>query len=192
MSSKTRLQPTDDRGNAVTLQAFDLPRKPPKRLRKLEGEISLGNSRNMHWSVFYGLLLISIGPLLVLLFVQAVSSQSVLPNWYWHAAVLAIGLTIAISFRWVPFVANSRACETNRRAITTWAQAGLCPACGHDLALDLHKGDATADEDGIATCPQCQAHWEASRFEVAIRAHAGDWRRQWQESRQARQADTAG
>lgn len=191
MSSKTRIQPTDDRGVAVTLQAFDLPRKPPKRLRELAGEISLGNSQNMHWSVFYGFVLLAIGPPLILVFIQVVSSQSVLPNWYWHAAILTIGLMIAVSFRWVPFVANSRARETNRRAVTTWAQAGLCPACGHDLALDLHKGDATPDEDGIATCPQCHAHWEASRFEVGIRAHAGDWRRQWYEAQESRRGDAA-
>lgn len=185
MSSQKATQPTDDRGRAVTLQALDLPKKPSKRLRKLSGEISLGNSQNMHWSAFFAFLLIAIGPGLILVVVQAVSSQPVLPDWYWHAVMLAIGLLIACAYRWVPFVANARARETNRRAINAWAQAGLCPACGHDLALDLHKNDVPQDDDGMATCPECGAQWRAARFEAAIKTHAGDWRRQWQESQRA-------
>ncbi|MEQ9096790.1 MAG: hypothetical protein RIE32_11065 [Phycisphaerales bacterium] len=185
MNSQEATQPTDDRGRAVTLQALDLPKKPSKRLRKLSGEISLGNSQNMHWSAFFAFLLIAIGPGLILVVIQAVSSQPVLPDWYWHVVMLAIGLFIACAYRWVPFVANARARETNRRAIHAWAQAGLCPACGHDLALDLHKNDVPQDDDGMATCPECGAQWRAARFEAAINTHAGDWRRQWQESQRA-------
>lgn len=191
MSSKRSIQPTDDRGSPCELQVSSLPKKPPKNIRKLENEISLGNSQNMHWSVFFGFVLLAVGPLLILVVIQTVSSRPVLPNWYWHATMLAIGLLIAGSFRWVPFVANSRARETNRRAIDAWAEAGLCPTCGHDFALDLEKNELTPNEDGCAICPQCHAAWQTERFAPAMQAHSRDWRRQWEESQQSSQPDAA-
>lgn len=191
MSLLLHIEPTDDRGRAVKLHPFTLTRAAPRRLRQLSGSISLFDTKDIHWSVVVAFISILAVPVVVLSIIDQLTPDSRLADWAFPVSMGLTGLAVICSWNLVPFVAKSRQRELNRRAITTWAQAGLCPACGHDLALDLHMGDATPDEDGIATCPQCHAHWEASRFEAAIRSHAGDWRRQWQESQQARQADTA-
>ena len=117
MSSKDAIRPSDDSGNAVTLQALNLPKQPSKQLRRLSEGISLANSQNMHWSVFFAFVLITLGPLLILVSIQAISSQSTSPNWLWYACIVGIGLVVLLSFRFVPAVANSRDRETSRRAI---------------------------------------------------------------------------
>lgn len=177
----------DDHGQPVTLHAHDLPNDAPKALRKLAKKSELNFSGNLHWTE----VAILIGGIILQLFV-GFGLQQWMQNAGWSRTNqsivlgLLLGLTIA-AFYHIPFVARSVMRERARRAINAWAQAGLCPACGYDLALDLHKNDVIPDNDGIATCPKCHAHWQAERFNAAIETHAKDWRRQWQESRKPHQ-----
>jgi hypothetical protein len=191
MRSKTTGQPTDDRGQPITLHAHDLPRKAPKHLRKLASNTEPSFSGDLHWTEVASLVLVMMVQLGVVYTLQQWMQRT---GWSpLNQSILIgtlMGVSIAVFYR-IPFVARSLGRQRARRAIDAWAQAGLCPACGHDLALDLHKGDAKPDDDGIAACPQCHAQWQAARFNAAVEAHAGDWRRQWEESQQA-QADPAG
>lgn len=183
MSNAKPIEPTDDRGQAVSLHALDLPDKPPKHLRKLSEKIALDYSKDLHWTWVLGYFAMGFGPLLFLILWGHATQQTSPANWQVYLAIACFAVVTFVAFRWVPLFANSRARETNRRATNAWTEAGLCPACGHDLALDLHTGDAKPEDDGIAPCPACHAQWHAARFRAAIEAHAGDWRRQWKESR---------
>lgn len=191
MSWLPHIQPTDDRGSVVTLHPFNLPRKAPRRLRKLSGGISLFDSKNIHWTVVLAFISVWALPIVVLTIIDQRVPDSSLPDWAFHVAMGGTALAIVCSWKLVPFIAKSRQRELNRRAIEAWSKAGLCPACGHDLALDVHNGETKPDPNGIAACPKCRAQWQAARFGPAIDAHAGDWRRKWQESQQSRQTDAA-
>jgi|GEM_PF-4725420 len=183
--SKTRVQPTDDHGATVALQAFNLPRKSPKKLRKLRNSICLFDSNDIHWTVAVGMISIWAVPVVALTITDQLTPDRHLPEWALYVAMVVTATIVIGSWRFVPFVAGPQQRELNRRAIDAWAGTGLCPACGYDLALDLHNGDATPDNDDTASCPQCHAKWQAARFEAAIKTRSGDWRQQWREQHPA-------
>lgn len=182
---------TDDCGTPCAIHAHALPKDAPKALRKLASKAEPNFSGDLHWTEIAFLVLTIVVQLGVVYGLQqwmqragwSPLKQSILIG-------ALVGISIAVFYR-RPFVARSLRRERARRAIEAWIGFGLCPACGHDIALDLEKNELTPSEDGCAICPQCHATWKAERFKTAIQAHAGDWRRQWQESQQARHTNAA-
>ncbi len=182
--------PADDRGTPCGIHAHALSNDAPKTLRKLANKADLNFSGNLHWTEVAFLVL----AILVQLCVVA-GLQQWLQRAGWsplNQSILIgtlVGITIAVFYR-LPFVARSLGRERARRAINAWTQAGLCPACGHGIALDLAKGDIAPDGDGCAACPQCHAQWNAARFDAAIETHRKDWRREWEEAQHDRQPES--
>lgn len=182
---------TDDRGTPCAIHAHALPKDAPKALRKLASKAELNFSGNLHWTeTAFLVLTISVQLVVVYGLQQWMQRAGWSPLNQSLLIGALVGVSIAVFYR-LPFVARSLRRERARRAIEAWSGFGLCPACGHDIALDLEKNELTPAEDGCATCPQCHAAWKAERFDAAIETHRKDWRREWEDSRQSSQPDSA-
>lgn len=180
----------DDRGHPCALHVLNLPRRPAKHLRKLRNTASLHNSKNMYWTEIYGFVLTAFVPFGLFAVMQNLGPSTAGGVWTQGLLIGMVSLALVMFWNWIPIVATSRKRETARRAIAAWSEFGLCPACGHDIALDLESGTLTPSEDGHATCLECRAQWKTARFDVSIEAHRADWRREWEESPHPRQPDT--